>query len=179
MDMMNEFTINNIIFKLKKNLNSEMMSVKMLGEVAERQDNLFAEMMHNIVKFNHNQNEKMKQMVNPDSFYKHLAYSLRLEKENEDFKKANGNHPIGNEMDHPDNFETLYFKRLENEMKKKDTFDYENYPTERKKIIQRNMGKYQETYPTYEEKKLNHAVEISNMNRDEHRKLKLNISKIH
>jgi hypothetical protein len=173
MDMMNEFTINNIILKLKKNLNSEMMSVKMLGEVAERQDNLFAEMIHNLGKFNNNQNEKMKQMVNPDAFYKHLAYSIRLEKENEDFKKANGNHPIGNEIDHPDNFETVYFKRLENEIKKKDTFDYEKYPTERKKVIQKNMGKYQESYHTYDDQKLDHAIEISNINRNENCKLYL------
>ena len=166
MDMMNEFTLDNIIYKLKMNLNSEMMSIKMLGEVAEKQENLSAEILFNLGKFNNNQNEKMKQLLNPDSFYKHLAYSLRLEKENEDFKRENGNHPIGNEIDYHDNFETLYLKRLENDMKKKDATDYEKYQTERKKIIHKNLEKFQEPNPTFEEHKLNHAIELSQIHRD-------------
>lgn len=164
LDMMNQFTISNFISKIKANLNNEIMNIKMLEEVSERMVNKPSEFMFKLGRMNNNQNERMKKMVNPNAYYKHMAYSARLEKEIED----QGHYvrkKIGNENDYNDNFQSVYLDRLHDDMKRQDTTDYDKYSIEKKKILHKNLGKYQETVHTFEDDKIAHAEEIAKIYR--------------
>lgn len=165
MDMMNEFSITNMVSKIQANLNSEIMNMKMFEEVAEKEINNPIEVMFKLGKMNNNQNERMQKMVNPNAFYKHMAYSSRLEKEMEDkgdrFRKA-----IGNENDYHDNFQNVYLGRLHDDMKRKDSIDYDNYAIERKKTLHKSLGQFQEPVYTFEDDKIEHTEEIAKLYRD-------------
>ena len=168
--METEFTIEKILNKVKSNLQREAMSIKMLTEVAEKENNHHAERIFGLGRFNDNTNEKMKKMVNPNAFYKHLAYSTRLEKELEDVADPVARKSVGLEMDYNDNFQSLYLQRLENDIKIEDKTNYERYALERKKTLHKNLGVYQEPVATFESEKMEDAKNLTNINNSKKRK---------
>lgn len=159
--MIQEFSINNIVAKLKSALNSEIMNMKMLEEVAEKMRNHPIEFISNLGKVKNNQNEQNDKLKNPNAYYKSLAYAARIEKEMDD-KDRLEKKKVGIDIDYEDSFENLYLRKLKGQMKVEDKTNYDQYLFERRKKLEKGLGKYKRPVNTTEAEKLSYAEKIGN-----------------
>jgi hypothetical protein len=123
-DLLSNFTHENVIDAVKKNLNKEVLEFNLLNDIIESQRNGLGNDERQKLKFQNNQFEFNKNMKDENAYFQHLAYTNRLEKEYQDKvkadlqmkKKTTGStkvdEKIANSLDDPVGFEHMYARDL-------------------------------------------------------------------
>lgn len=87
-DLLKNFTHENVIDSVKKNLNKEVLEFNLLNDIIESERNGFGNDDKQKLKFKNKQFEFNKNMKDENAYFQHLAYTHRLEKEYMDKVKA-------------------------------------------------------------------------------------------